>query len=100
MKARWFALAAFGAALIASGPASAGACDPVRPGNNPAFGEPRSCSSATVRPMTPTATTAPAKPRAVEVRRENGRTVYTSGDTTITIGGYVAADFVGGRSRR
>lgn len=101
MKTRSIAAAAACGAILASAmvdPVAAGSCVSVRPGNNPAFAEPRPCPTKTVpRPAAkPAATTAG---RATEVRRENGRSIYRHGDTTIAIGGSVTADVVVGRGR-
>ncbi len=100
MTARSLAVAALGAllGLATVGPAAAGSCDRPSAGNNPAFAEPRSCPPTAVRPsvVKPAGKVAT---RPGEVRRENGRTIYTDGDTTIAIGGSVMVDTVVGHGR-
>ena len=96
------ALAAFGLLAVASSPSGAAeACPGALSANNPAFGPPRTCANAPAKPVTAgaakSAPTAARKP--VEVKRDGGRTVYDSGDTTIAVGGYVAADITTGRTR-
>ena len=100
MTAASFAAAALGAllVLVAVEPAAAGSCDRASAGNNPAFAEPRSCARTSARPsMEKPAGRVATRPGAV--RRENGRPIYTDGDTTIAIGGSVMVDTVVGHGR-
>ncbi len=96
------------AALVASGlfalaPPSLAAepCAAALSANNPAFGPPRSCATApgtaaSAKPSKGTSTT----PRKVEtVTSAGGKTIYRYDDTTIAVGGYVAADMITGRGR-
>ena len=96
------AVGVVGAVLVvvgACGAAVAQDCAAARTTNNPAFGTPRSCATATAAatPAKGKAATSAKKPAVVET--ENGRTFYRWGETSLAVGGYVAVDGVTGRGR-
>jgi hypothetical protein len=86
------------AAVLVAAPSVAFAAEPCPASmsqNNPAFGTPRPCGPAKPLPAKVGATTehrVGAPKKVDKVTRENGKTTYTYGDTTVTVGGYVAAD--------
>lgn len=64
--------------------------------NNPAFGEPRPCPSG---PAKPVGEKPGAKPPAMKVTKENGKTVLSDGDTSIAIGGSIRYDVTTGKGQ-
>jgi len=99
MKAVRFAVFTIAASIAAAPVLAAGPCPATLSTNNPAFGEPRPCPTAAVpvKPTTGSATKPSSASAPAKVTTENGRTVYTTGDTTISVGGYVSVDAVAGK---
>lgn len=97
MKIRILATAAATVTALAVLPVAAWAAEPcpspLGAANNPAFGTPRACPTAP--------TTAPkAKGKSgVEVTKEDGRTFYRYGDTSIAVGGTLTLDTTTGRGK-
>lgn len=100
MQARRFAavIAPVVAAALLAAPSAALAVEPCPAKlsqNNPAFGTPRPCGPAKPIPAKVGATTEPrtgAPKKADKVTRENGKTTFTYGDTTVTVSGSVSAE--------
>lgn len=71
-------------------------CAAARSANNPAFGTPQACAT---RAGAAAAVERTNPPRAATVTRSGGKTIYRTDDTTVEVGGHVAADVVVGRGR-
>lgn len=99
MKAVRFAVVIIAASVAAAPAFAAGPCPSTLSANNPAFGAPRPCptTAVPVKPTTGSATKPSSASAPAEVTTENGRTVYTTGDTTISVGGYLSVDAVAGK---
>jgi hypothetical protein len=105
MRAATFAavIAACGLVPIAVGPSRAAEpCPGAVSVNNPAFGAPRTCAPAKVKPgsLAKSSKSAPTTDRKADaVKSGNGETTYRYGDTTIAVGGYVQVDMATGRGK-
>lgn len=99
MKVVRFAVVILAASIAAVPAFAAGPCPSTLSANNPAFGAPRPCptTSAPVKPSVGSATKSSAASAPAKVTTENGRTVYTTGDTTISVGGHLSVDAVAGK---
>lgn len=92
--------AALAVAPLSGAVAGAPCVDPTAGPSNPAFGTPRACPPkpapaakvpAAGSPFAKAPAAAPAKP--AWVRTPDGRTRWTDGNTSISVGGYVRYDY-------
>jgi hypothetical protein len=97
-----FAVAGAFAALFAASATSSAATEPcpaTLSANNPAFGASRACAVTPAKPMKSTKSAPTTDRKADEVTSADGKTLYRYGDTTIAVGGYVAADVATGKGK-
>ncbi|WP_333823350.1 hypothetical protein [Pinisolibacter sp.] len=102
MKVVSFVVAGAAAALFAASALPSAAAEPCPAklsANNPAFGAPRACAAAPAKPVKSTKNAPTNDRKADEVTSADGRKLYRYGDTTIAVGGYVAADVTTGKGK-